>query len=217
MIVPDSIVRRSTLGALLAFLLSAVSALWLLHEPVSAHEGPGTITVVDAQPVGANANRYTVELLWADGHPADDATITAVAEGPGQKVGPVTMTASAPNGRYEAVITFPAPGEWTVRFTSVTPLASLAYPQTVATSETRPAPSEQVSSTAGTTAPVPPEVALSTQPSTPAVGTRVSTGSTSPSSPSSNPLGWIVLIAVTLTVAITAAVVVARRRTPDRG
>ena len=65
--------------------------------------------------------RYEVELVFvADGHPAADATVTAVAELAGATVGPVTMQPTGADGHYTATLTFPSAGQWNVRFTGVT-------------------------------------------------------------------------------------------------
>lgn len=101
--------------------------------PVVAHEGAGTLTLESADPANALAVRYRVRLVYtADGHPVPDATVTAVAVGPTSAT-PVPFTEAA-DGVYEGTVTFPAPGDWSVRFTSVTPAATLEHAQTIVAS-----------------------------------------------------------------------------------
>lgn len=98
-----------------------------------ADEGPGVITVESADPSPDGSVRYVTRLTWAnDGHPVADATITATPVGSdGVALTPVTLTAVDQDGRYGATVTLPEPGQWTVRFTSVTPPGTLEVTQQV--------------------------------------------------------------------------------------
>ncbi len=119
-------VRRTAAACLLATLVA-------LALPAYAHEGSGTLTIELANPVGESVH-YVAKLVWEDGHAADDATVTVVAEGPGPTVGPISMK-QAGEGLYEAVVRFPEPGVWQVRFTSVSPTTTLTYSQEVAAAD----------------------------------------------------------------------------------
>lgn len=122
--------RRSTLVVLaIGFvLLAPVSS-------VAAHEGGGTISVESADPASDASVRYVVRLIWDnDGHPAAaaDTTMTAVAVGDdGSTQTPVALEPVDDDGRFAATVEFPDPGRWTVRFTAVSPEATLEVPQQI--------------------------------------------------------------------------------------
>ncbi len=107
----------------------------------SAHEGEGEFAVESAQ-VRPEGVRYTVRLTWTnDGHPALDATVTATAIAPdGTAQTPVGLSPSDQDGRYAGLVPLPAPGRWTVRFTSVTPAGTLEVNEQVARPTTTTAP-----------------------------------------------------------------------------
>lgn len=113
--------------AILAVLLAVVPA-------ASAHEGQGALAVVAADPAGPLAVSYRVRLTFLrDGHPVDDATVTAVAEAAGQPPqAPHLMAPAGGDGVYSATVQFPSPGEWRVRFTAVTPPATAERAEAVA-------------------------------------------------------------------------------------
>jgi hypothetical protein len=118
----------------LATLLVVVAA----PAAATAHEGPGVLTVETDQPTDAGRH-YVVRLTWQnDGHPAARATtLTATAFGPdGAAQTPVPMTAVDDDGRFEATLALPEPGQWRVNFTSVTPRASVDVQATVAAPST---------------------------------------------------------------------------------
>jgi hypothetical protein len=115
------------LAGLAAVVLVGVSV------PVSAHEGDGIITVESGDVTGSVAT-YQVRLTWQnDGHPALDATVTATAlrAADGQAQTPVSMSPADEDGRYRASLEL-APGDWTVRFTSVTPAGTTEVPLSIA-------------------------------------------------------------------------------------
>lgn len=141
--------KRLSAAALLCTLVLAGGSV------AAAHEGDGRLEVLRATP-GYMAVDYQVRLTYvADGHGAPDATVTAVAEQPGAAAAtPVQLSAGAEEGLYAGTVTFPGPGDWTVRFTSVTPAATLEQPQAVTApgpTVTRPPPttSTTVSTAAG--------------------------------------------------------------------
>jgi cobalamin biosynthesis Mg chelatase CobN len=131
----------------------AVAALMIGVPPAAAHEGPGVLTVETDEPTDTG-HRYVVRLVWQnDGHPAArDTTMTATAFAPdGTAQTPVPMTAVDDDGRFEATVELPGPGQWRVNFTSVTPTASVeAQADVVApsTTATDAAPSSTASSAA---------------------------------------------------------------------
>lgn len=139
-------------GRLLAAAVLAAAALGGVTASVAAHEGEGTIEVVMAEPSGPLAVTYRVRLTFvADGHPAGDATVTAVAQRTGAgSTTPVTMTPGTDAGIYEGTVTFPDAGDWTVRFTAVTPPATLERTETVTSPPTTASPSTTAGSSATT-------------------------------------------------------------------
>lgn len=116
--------------SLVAFAITM--AIALPATGASADEGPGTFALETAEPLTTSV-RYVVRLTFTgDGHPARDATVTATAiDSDGTARTPVAMPPVDRDGRYEATVTFPAPGEWTVRFTAVLPPATMEQPQTI--------------------------------------------------------------------------------------
>ena len=124
--------------------------------PAAAHGGSAGIEVVSATEVTQSSWGYVIAVTYdGDGHGVDDAQVTAVAEGPGGSVSPVTMTRTDEEGTYEGQLVFPAPGNWTVRFTSVEPEATLEVPQVVES------PSTNTTTTSGGGAVAPPSTAES--------------------------------------------------------
>ena len=118
---PHRIRRRAAALAALAALLALALGLGLGPgaSPAGAHSGGGTLTVEQAHPVDPLAVHYIVLLTWDnDGHPAEDATVTATpvaADGTAQT--PYTLAPSgAGDGRYSGAVEFPDAGEWTVRY-----------------------------------------------------------------------------------------------------
>ena len=113
--------------------------------PASAHEGEGVLELEAQADAPGPSVPYVVRLTWADdGHPAIDATVTATAIDPsGTPQTPVPMQQQGDDGRYSATVAFPDGGAWTVRFTSVTPAATLEVEQDVSD----PPPSTAASST----------------------------------------------------------------------
>ena len=100
---------------------------------VGAHEGEGILTVESRAPAGDRAVSYVVRLTWADDdHPALQSTVTATPIAPdGSPQTPVTLEPVDEDGRYQATVTYPAPGDWTVRFNSVTPTGSIEVTEAI--------------------------------------------------------------------------------------
>lgn len=177
-------------------LLAAVAALVLVAPAgrAGAHEGDGTIEVLAADPAGPLQVSYRVRLTFqADGHPAVDATVTVVAEGPdGTTTTPQPMAPAGEDGVYAATVLFPAPGAWTVRFTAVTPAATAERAETVA----------------------PPPTTTSTSTTTTTVSTTTTVGAAAddPENDGDSDPPVVPLVAGAVAVAAVAGVLVARRR-----
>ena len=121
--------------------------------PAYAHEGEGVLELEPQADAPGLSVPYVVRLTWADdGHPAIDATVTATAIDPsGTPQTPVPMQQQGDDGRYSATVAFPDGGAWTVRFTSVTPAATLEVEQDVSGQPPSTATSSTSSSTTSTT------------------------------------------------------------------
>jgi hypothetical protein len=143
--------RRLTVLGVLAMALVTLGA-----NPAPAHEGAGTLVVLSATPTDASSVRYEVSLVFtADGHPANDSTVTAVIDPAPDGFLPVTLERADADGVYAGVVTFPAPGDWVVRFTAVTPAATVETTQPIAppvttTTPTTPPPDPTTTATTGT-------------------------------------------------------------------
>ena len=114
-----------------------------------AHDGPGNIQVISEETIEPTLVRYDVLVTFRnDGHPAKAATVTAVAEQPGAPVStPVAMTALAEEGHFGGDVRFPTPGQWVVRFTSVSPVASTEHSVTISAAPVRTEPTVTVATT----------------------------------------------------------------------
>ena len=125
---------------LLAVIVTSVALL--PAAPAAAHEGSGTIAVIGetpARPRGDNlrGRRHVDD----DGHSAGDATVTAVVEQDGSPPAtPVPLVATAVEGRYGGEVRFPSAGRWTVRFTAVSPVATLERSELIEADTSSPAP-----------------------------------------------------------------------------
>ena len=117
--------------------LAVLVGVALGAPPAAAHEGKGVLTVEEAT-VSPSGVRYVVRLIWEnDGDAAIDSTITATPIDPaGSPQTPVALTPIDADGRYGASVELPSPGDWTVRFTAVTPTATIERVETVAQPET---------------------------------------------------------------------------------
>ena len=95
-----------------------------LAAPAAAHDDVGVITFTRAQ---SNDLSIAVEVTIAysvDREPAEDATVTAVAEQAGAPTGTPIVLAEAAPGTYAGVLAVDRGGTWTVRVTSLSPSAS---------------------------------------------------------------------------------------------
>ena len=143
-------------------LLLVLIALIVSAQPVTAHEGGGVLVVEGTEDAGDLAIRYVLRLTWEnDDHPARDATLTAaLTADDGTAHTPVPLTPVDEDGRYGAVVVFPNAGIWSVRFTSVSPTASIELAEEIA------APVEPAATTPPSIDPTP--VAPDEQQATPA-------------------------------------------------
>lgn len=119
----------------MAALLSSPTAAW-------GHDDKGEFTVEEAAPVEPMTIRFVVRLVFSqDREGAVGATVTATPITPqGEARTPVVLDAIDQEGRYGGLVTFDGPGAWTVRFSSVTPLATVEQPAVIAAPPTTSAP-----------------------------------------------------------------------------
>lgn len=193
-------VRRAAHVPLAA--LAGVLGMAVLASPAAAHDDQAALAVTAVRPVDRSTVEYAVRVTYVnDGEGAAGATVTAVAQGPaGAAVPPVALEPGPTEGDYQGRISFPSGGAWEVRFTSVSPAATLVQPQRVAfeaTTTTDPSTTQRNATTAddgGSRAP--------------AGGRAGKDGRT----------GTVVFFAVLLALAVLAAIIIlsarrARRRT----
>jgi hypothetical protein len=119
-------------------------------SPAGAHDGPAIVVIEQVHPAGLQMH-YIVRVTWEDdGHPAEDATVTATAiAADGTQLTPVALAPADDDGRYAGVVEYPSAGTWTVRVTSIEPTGSVERPQEV----TAPATTELQDDSEVTTAP----------------------------------------------------------------
>lgn len=129
------LVLAVVLGLLGALGLGLVGA-----APAAAHSETGAIELVTAEPSGSGGLvRYVVRLTYEnDGDPVADATVTAVAGAT-----PIALAPGVERGLYTADVEASG-GATQIRFTSVTPAATLEVAAPVPTTTTEP---ESTSST----------------------------------------------------------------------
>lgn len=138
----------------LLLVLAVLTALAATQAPARAHGDDGAIEVVRAEPVGSSTVAFEIALTFTnDGDPADGATATVVAEhaASGTSVGPVPLEPTGEPGRYAAAVTLTEPGEWQVRFSSLSPVATLVVPHTVAAAPEPPTTTAPPTTVAPTT------------------------------------------------------------------
>jgi hypothetical protein len=129
----------AALASVLALSLGLAGA-----APAGAHSGAGTLTVEQVHPAGLSVH-YIVTLTWDDdGHPAEDATVTATpvaADGTAETPYALAPSGSG-DGRYAGAVEFPSAGDWTVRFTSIEPTGTVDHAETVVEGAATTAPAE---------------------------------------------------------------------------
>jgi hypothetical protein len=127
----------SAVALALGLLLGLVPGLG--GSPAGAHDGPAVVVIEQVHPAGLQMH-YIVRVTWEDdGHPAEDATVTATAiAADGTQLTPVALAPADNDGRYAGVVEYPSAGAWTVRVTSIEPTGSVEQPQEV----TEPATTE---------------------------------------------------------------------------
>jgi hypothetical protein len=125
-------------------LIAAVVAL-LAAAPAFAHSDQGTMAVEVRPGSQALTVMARARVVFAnDGHLAGEAAVTVTGTGPGgAPVGPTTLN-RVDAGEYEAAVTFPAPGEWSLQFNSMNPAATATATTTVAPVSTQAPPTSQV-------------------------------------------------------------------------
>ncbi|USQ76453.1 FixH family protein [Ornithinimicrobium cryptoxanthini] len=130
--------------------------LVLLLAPMStgvafAHDDEGVLELVEARSADGSVE-LRVELRYSgDGHPATDATVTVAGDGPaGAVLQPVVLEPTDVPGVYGAEVDLPDTGEWTLRFSSLGPIAALAHTEVV----DRGAPDEADDATDATAPPL---------------------------------------------------------------
>lgn len=131
-------------------LLAVVVLLMAAATNALAHEGRGVLVVESRVPTAATVIPYVVRLTWEDdGDPAIDATVTATPIAPdGTVQTPVPMEPIDQDGRYRTTITYPSNGRWTVRFTAVTPTATLDLVEEIQNDATTTSTRAETTSTA---------------------------------------------------------------------
>lgn len=188
--------------------------LWAVSSPAAAHGDDGRIEIVAAEPAGDVTVAYERALTYLnDGDPADGATVTLAV------VGPVTLEGTGRPGRYAAAVTYPAPGQWAIRLSSLSPTATVTLTDIIASAtsptppptarhqhrpappsaETRPDPTPAVMPVP---APTQPATTLSTPSSVPATD----------SDDSNSTWPWILSVIAAAGLVAVAAAAVRRRR-----
>ncbi len=111
------------------FVLVAVACAMAttVASPAAGHSDDGTITAAGGDRVTGPSVRVEAAITFnSDGHAAPSATATVVAERSGAAtVGPVPLKRDAATGAYTTTIELPQPGTWTLRYTSLSPIAVL--------------------------------------------------------------------------------------------
>lgn len=173
----------------------SVAVLVAADRPAAPHEGAGAIEVVRSDAAGDLTVRYRLRVTFVDdGHGAPEATVTAtVLDATGPRT-PVAFARAEEDGVYEGTVTYPAPGPWTVRFTSIRPTGSIEHP-------------EQVAAPATTTTAAPSDTTRPPADAGPEGVDRPEGGTKLPLS----------LAGAVATVGIATAVLLARKRRPERG
>jgi hypothetical protein len=109
--------------------------------PAAAHGTEGIFEMQSSTVVAPLTAVFRVRLIYAnDADPVTSgASVTVSGSGSGGSVGPTGLAYTGSNGVYEATVTFPAGGSWTMTFSSSNPSASYVH----VTSVPDPTPSTQ--------------------------------------------------------------------------
>ncbi len=142
---------------LLSALLVLVPAVLLDATPAGAHGETADLSVDVVARSGSTVEVQVALSYTDDGHPVEDAQVTASATGPGgATAGPVTLVAIGLGG-YRGALPAPTAGTWTVRAESADPVASAEASVEVAGSAAPDPPDGDDSAPAGDAADEPAE------------------------------------------------------------
>jgi len=141
-----------TVRASVLVLLFSVGVLAAMAAPALGHDDQGVLAgEYVADPADAPEGTYRVRLTYLnDGHPGEGATVTlTAADGAG---GAIAATPMSPVdvGEYEAAVSFPNPGAWTVTVVADAPAATFEQALTIS----EPASSTTTSTTKVETEPI---------------------------------------------------------------
>lgn len=190
---------------LVAAMATAAAVVLLVSPAVAAHDGGATITAETTAPAGDRSVAYVIRAVWNnDGHAAVDATATVVAESStGERLGPVPMQPVDDDGRYTATLDFPSAGQWTVRFTVVTPPGTLELAQTIPAAT--PTPSSPGAATDPTSTAEPPETTATPDSATDTESAPIpAEGGERPTSTASAALFFGIMAAIVLVACVVA-------------
>lgn len=218
--------RRPLLRLPLAAVAAALVTTFVPSGLAGAHGDDGVIEVTAATPTAPSTITYDIFLTYLnDGDPAEEATVTMAADGPdGATVGPIPLTPTGQPGHYGAAVTFPAPGIWQVRLSSLSPLALLERSETIepdtpstmaVTSTTASVATSNPSTSIAPTTTIRETSTASTSPSStnPSTTTGSSTTATTSSSGEDGPpLGLVAAGGLGAVALTTGAIVMIRRR-----
>jgi YtkA-like len=125
---------------LVAVVLGGLALVVGAASAAGAHGGPGVLEVEAAHPTSTGVH-YIVALTYEnDGDAATGATVTATPISPSGEEGAAATLAPAEEGTYEGPVDMPDPGQWTVRFESTEPPATLERTATISETTTTTTP-----------------------------------------------------------------------------
>jgi hypothetical protein len=106
-----------------------------------AHSDQGTMTAETRPASQQLAVTARARVVFAnDGHPANEAGVTVTGTGPGGAQLGSTPLNRVDDGEYEALVSLPAAGDWSLQFTSTNPAASARAISTVRAPESSTPP-----------------------------------------------------------------------------
>ncbi len=132
-----------------ALLLALASAAVVASGMVAAAHGDDGKMQVEATPTGSLQAFVRVTVIFEnDSEVAIGAGVNVDATGPDGAIVALTPLVEVGDGRYEATLTFPWPGAWTVRATATDPAAtgevSVTVTETAAATTTTSAPDVEI-------------------------------------------------------------------------